>query len=99
MKIFSVVVAFQWSKGNFCLLEIEKNQDIIRYDDINYLYLRYVSSRVERIVGRDEIHHVLSGPRIYDVSVNRIFGGHHRLCLRSRFERIKQTRKSLETLC
>ena len=24
MKIFSVVVAFQWSKGNFCLLEIEK---------------------------------------------------------------------------
>ena len=41
MKIFSVVVAFQWSKGNFCLLEIEKNQDIIRYDDINYLYLRF----------------------------------------------------------
>ena len=57
MKIFSVVVAFQWSKGNFCLLEIEKNQDIIRYD---YICLRYVSSRVERIVGRDEIHHVLS---------------------------------------
>ena len=45
VKIFSVVVAFQWSKGNFCLLEIEKNQDIFRYDDINYLYLRYVSSR------------------------------------------------------
>ena len=42
VKIFSVVVAFQWSKGNFCLLEIEKNQDIIRYDDINYLYLHYV---------------------------------------------------------
>ena len=55
MKIFSVVVAFQWSKGNFCPLEIEKNQDILRYDDINYLYLPYVSSRVERIVGRDEI--------------------------------------------
>ena len=60
MKIFSVVVAFQWSKGNFCLLEIEKNQEIIRYDDINYLYLCYVSSRVEKIVGRDEIHHMLS---------------------------------------
>ena len=41
MKIFSVVAAFQWSKGNFRLLEIEKNQDIIRYDDINYLYLRF----------------------------------------------------------
>ena len=84
MKIFSVVVAFQWSKGNFCLLEIEENQDIIRYDDINYLYLHYVLGLKRLLVAMISYAKLTSNSHVF---VNRIFGGHYRLCLRSRFER------------